>query len=64
MKIRNFKEIAQSNFKGQFYFWKLGGTLGNVESGGTLGNLLGGTVGAHLGEPLGAQDRAAPLETE
>ena len=59
-----FKEIAKSNLKGKFNVWKLWGTLENFESGGTLGNLLGGTVGAHLGEPLGAQDRAAPLETE
>ena len=36
-----FKKIAKSNFKGNFNFWKFGGTLGNFEYGGTLGNLLG-----------------------
>ena len=30
----------------------------------TLVNLLGGNVGAGLGEPLGPADRAAPLDTE
>ena len=56
-----FKEIAKSNLKGKFKFWKCGGTLGNFESGGTLVNLLGGTVGPGPGEPLGPVYRAAPL---
>ena len=59
-----FKESSTSNFKGNFKSWKFWGTLGNVESGGTLGNLLGGTMAAAagLGEPLGATHVAPPLE--
>ena len=38
--------------------------LENSESGGTLVNLLGGTVGAHPGEALRPKNRAAPLDIE
>ena len=59
-----FKKIAKYMFKGNFNFGKVGGTLGNFESGGTLEKLLGGTVGAHPGEPLGASTIAPPLYIE
>ena len=45
-------------------FWKCWGTLESLNFGTTWVNLLGGTVGVHLGEPSGPSDIAAPLDTE
>ena len=40
-------------FESNFILGEFGETSGKIKSGGTLGNLLGRTVGAGPGEPLG-----------
>ena len=47
VNIRILKGFPKSNL----------GNLEKLEYGGTLVNLLWGTVGAHLGEPLGVTER-------
>ena len=62
-KVRIVKAFPKSNL-GNAEKLEPGGTLGNVNVGGTLVNLIGGRVGAHPGEPLGPKNRAVPLDIE
>ena len=62
--LRLFKQLMTWDLKRKFKLWKPGGIVINFESGGTLGNLFLGAVGACPGEPQGAVYVAPPSDTE